>query len=32
MLQVSSAMKGYAIAAKDDTIGTVSDFLFDQAT
>ena len=32
MLQVSSAMKDYAIAAKDATIGTVSDFLFDQAT
>ena len=32
MLQVSSAMKGYAIAAKDETIGTVSDFLFDQTT
>ena len=32
MLQVSSAMKGYAIAAKDGTIGTVDDFLVDQAT
>ncbi len=32
MLPVSSAMKGYAIAAKDETIGTVSDFLFDQTT
>ena len=32
MLQVSSAMKGYAIAAKDGTIGTLSDFLFDQTT
>ena len=32
MLQLSSAMKGYAIAAKDGTIGTVRDFLFDQTT
>ncbi len=32
MLQVSSAMKGYAIATKGETIGTVSDFLFDQTT
>ncbi len=32
MLQVSSAIKGHAIAAKDATIGTVSDFLFDQTT
>ncbi len=32
MLQASSAMRGYAIAAKDETIGTVSDFLFDQTT
>lgn len=32
MLQVSSELKGYAIAAKDGTIGTVSDFLFDQTT
>ena len=32
MLQVSSAIKGYAISATDETIGTVSDFLFDQTT
>lgn len=32
MLQVSSALKGYAIAAKDGAIGTISDFLFDQTT
>ena len=32
MLQNSSAMKDYAIAAKDGMIGTVSDFLFDQST
>lgn len=32
MLQMSSAMKGYSIAAKDGAIGTIGDFLFDQAT
>lgn len=32
MLQVSSALKGYAIAAKDGAIGTISDYLFDQTT
>jgi len=32
MLLVGSALKGYAIAASDGQIGTVSDFLFDDRT
>jgi hypothetical protein len=32
MLQLVSALKGFAIVAKDDAIGTVSDFLFDDRT
>jgi sporulation protein YlmC with PRC-barrel domain len=32
MLLVGSALKGYAIAASDGRIGTVSDFLFDDRT
>jgi sporulation protein YlmC with PRC-barrel domain len=32
MLQVASALKGYAIEATDGRIGTVSDFLFDDKT
>ena len=32
MLQMSSAMKGFAIGANDGTIGTIADFLFDQTT
>ncbi len=32
MLQVGSALKGYAIEASDGKIGTVSDFLFDDIT
>ena len=32
MLQVGSALKGYAIEASDGRIGTVSDFLFDDIT
>jgi len=32
MLQVASALKGYAIEAKDGRIGSVSDFLFDDST
>ena len=32
MLQVSSAIRDYALLATDGTIGTVNDFLFDQTT
>jgi len=32
MLQKASAVKGYAIAASDGLLGTVSDFLFDDAS
>jgi hypothetical protein len=32
MLRKASAIKGYAIAASDGRLGTVSDFLFDDAT
>lgn len=32
MLQVASALKGFAIEAQDGTLGTVSDFLFDDST
>jgi len=32
MLRNASAIKGYAIAASDGRLGTVSDFLFDDAT
>ena len=32
MLRNASAIKGYAIAASDGRIGTVSDFLFDDAS
>ncbi len=32
MLWNASAIKGYAIAARDGQIGTVSDFLFDDAS
>jgi uncharacterized protein YrrD len=32
MLQIVSALKGYSIEAKDGTIGTVNDFLFDDST
>ena len=32
MLRIASAIKGYAIAASDGRIGTVSDFLFDDAS
>jgi len=32
MLQVASALEGYAIEASDGLIGTVSDFLFDDRT
>jgi hypothetical protein len=32
MLQVGSALQGYAIEASDGRIGTVSDFLFDDRT
>ena len=32
MLQVGSALEGYAIEASDGRIGTVSDFLFDDRT
>jgi len=32
MMQVISPLKGFAIEAKDDMIGTVADFLFDDAT
>ena len=32
MLEVGSALKGYAIEASDGRIGTVDDFLFDDRT
>jgi hypothetical protein len=32
MLQAASAIKGYAIAARDGRLGTVSDFLFDDGS
>ena len=32
MLRNASAIKGYAIAASDGRIGSVSDFLFDDAS
>jgi hypothetical protein len=32
MLRNASAIKGYAIAASDGRLGTVSDFLFDDAS
>ena len=32
MLRNASAIKGYAIAATDGRLGTVSDFLFDDAS
>ena len=32
MLRNASAINGYAIAASDGQIGTVSDFLFDDAS
>ena len=32
MLQIVSKLKGYSIEANDGTIGTVSDFLFDDST
>ncbi len=32
MMQVISALKGFAIEASDDRIGTVADFLFDDAS
>jgi hypothetical protein len=32
MMQVISALKGFAIEASDGKIGTVADFLFDDAS
>lgn len=32
MLQIVSKLKGYSIEAKDGTIGTASDFLFDDSS
>ncbi len=32
MLKLGSTLKGYAIEAKDGTIGNIADFLFDDRT